>query len=315
MVKNSCKKILVTGGAGFIGSNLCESLLFNGHYVISLDNYCSGSIKNLKNIKDHKNFKIINADVSKKRVIRNIDEIYNLACPGSPVHYQKEPHKTIETSILGTFRLIELARLNNSKILFSSTSEVYGDPLSHPQIETYWGNVNPIGIRSCYDESKRCAETILMDEWRANKTEIKICRIFNTYGPKMLPNDGRVISNFIYQALNNKPITIYGNGSQTRSFCYIDDMINGIIAMMNSNKNVTGPINLGNTNEYTIYEIAKKIIKYTNSNSKILYKKLPLDDPRRRKPNINKAKKILKWKPSIRLNEGLKKTIQYFKKI
>ena len=309
------KKILVTGGTGFIGTHLCKELVKNkNNYVISLDNFNSGQKKNLIYFKNKINFKFIKHNIQKKISI-DADEIYNLACPASPKIYQEDPVYTIKTCIIGTLNLLENAKKYNSKFFQASTSEVYGNPSLHPQPESYWGNVNPIGIRSCYDEGKRGAETLCFDFHRQYNLQIKVARIFNTYGPHMYQFDGRVISNIILQALKNKEINIYGDGQQTRSFCYIDDLISGITKLMSTKKNFLGPVNLGNPNEISILSIAKKIIKLTNSKSKIIYKKLPKDDPIRRKPNINKAKKELKWYPKIDLDLGLIKTIKYYKNL
>jgi len=304
------KKILITGGAGFIGSHLCKKLLDDNNEIICLDNFFTGSKENIKPFLNNKNFKLLEIDVTKKIDIE-IDEIYNLACPASPVHYQFNPIETIKTSILGIINMLELAKKQNAKILQASTSEIYGDPLVHPQKEDYSGNVNPIGARSCYDEGKRCAETLMMDYHRQKNIDTKIVRIFNTYGPNMQLNDGRVVSNFIVQALKNQDITIYGNGLQTRSFCYVDDLINGLIKTMNNNYNY--PINLGNPQEFKILDFAKLIIELTNSNSKIIFKDLPQDDPKKRKPDITLAKKELGWEPRIDVIVGIKKTIEYFK--
>ena len=304
------KKILITGGAGFIGSHLCKKLLDDNNEIICLDNFFTGSKENIKPFLNNKNFKLLEIDVTKKIDIE-IDEIYNLACPASPVHYQFNPIETIKTSILGIINMLELAQKQNAKILQASTSEIYGDPLVHPQKEDYSGNVNPIGARSCYDEGKRCAETLMMDYHRQKNIDTKIVRIFNTYGPNMQLNDGRVVSNFIVQALKNQDITIYGNGLQTRSFCYVDDLIDGLIKTMNNNYNY--PINLGNPQEFKILDFAKLIIELTNSNSKIIFKDLPQDDPKKRKPDITLAKKELGWEPRIDVIVGIKKTIEYFK--
>jgi UDP-glucuronate decarboxylase len=304
------KKILVTGGAGFIGSHLCERLLNEGNEVICLDNFFTGSKQNIIHLINNPYFEIIRHDVEEP-ILLEVDEIYNLACPASPIHYQFDPVKTVKTSVMGAINVLEIAKRTGAKILQASTSEVYGDPDIHPQPESYRGNVNPIGIRACYDEGKRCAETLFFDYYRQFKLDIKVVRIFNTYGPNMHPNDGRVVSNFIVQALNDENITIYGDGSQTRSFCYVDDLVDGFIKMMNSS--LTGPINLGNPNEFTILELAKKVISLTNSNSKLIYKKLPQDDPKQRQPDISLAKKELNWNPTIELNEGLEKTIKYFR--
>lgn len=306
------KKILVTGGAGFLGSHLCERLLKDGNEVICLDNYFTGSKSNINHLLSNPDFELIRHDITFPYYIE-VDEIYNLACPASPIHYQHDPIQTIKTSVIGAINMLGLAKRINAKILQSSTSEVYGDPKEHPQTETYWGNVNPIGVRSCYDESKRCAETLFIDYHRQNNVKTKIIRIFNTYGPRMNQNDGRVVSNFIVQALKNNDITIYGTGNQTRSFQYVDDLIEGMVRMMNTDDSIIGPINIGNPNEFTILELAEKIIELTGSKSKIIFKPLPSDDPTQRQPNIDQAKKILNWKPEIQLDEGLIKTIDYFK--
>lgn len=307
------KRVLVTGGAGFIGSHLCKKLIENGDFVICLDNFFTGSKANIQDLLNNPNFELIEHDIEIPIGLK-VDQIYNLACPASPPHYQFNPVKTIRTSVIGITNMLELAKANNATLLQASTSEVYGDPLEHPQRETYWGNVNPIGIRSCYDEGKRCAETLMMDYHRQFNTDVKIIRIFNTYGPNMHKNDGRVVSNFIVQALNNEDITIYGNGDQTRSFCYVDDLIKAMIRMMNT-PNFIGPVNLGNPNEKTIKELAELIIKLTGSKSKLIYKTLPQDDPCRRKPDITLAKETLNWSPTIPLNDGIENTIAYFKKV
>jgi len=308
------KKILVTGGAGFLGSHLCERLVNEGNHVLCVDNYSTGSKTNIKHLLLKSNFEIIRQDVCFPLYVE-VDEIYNLACPASPVAYQKDPIQTLKTCIIGSYNLLGLAKRTNAKILQTSTSEIYGDPKEHPQPEEYWGNVNPIGIRSCYDEGKRAAETLFMDYHRVHKVQSKIVRIFNTYGPKMALTDGRVVSNFIVQALQGKDITIYGDGLQTRSFCYVDDLIDGIyMTMNNTDSNFTGPVNIGNPIEFTMLELAKKIIQITNSSSKIIYEPLPQDDPTQRKPNIQAARKILNWKPTIELEKGLIKTIEYFDK-
>jgi UDP-glucuronate decarboxylase len=306
------KRILITGGAGFIGSHLCERLLQEGHEVICVDNFYTGTKDNIKHLMNNPYFEIIRHDITFPLYVE-VDEIYHLACPASPVHYQNDPVFTIKTAVHGTINMLGLAKRTKAKILLASTSEVYGDPEVHPQPEEYWGNVNPIGPRACYDEGKRCAETLFFDYHRQHKVKIKIARIFNTYGPRMQINDGRVISNFIVQALKGEDITVYGDGSQTRSFCYIDDMIEGLIRLMNTPDEITGPINLGNPKETSILELAQKIIQLTGSNSKIFFKPLPQDDPRRRCPDITKAKIILNWEPKISLEEGLKRTIEYFK--
>lgn len=305
------KRILVTGGAGFVGSNLCEKLLNDGNYVICLDNFFTGSKANVEKFANNSNFELVNHDVTDE-YLNEVDQIYNLACPASPPHYQYDPIKTMKTSVLGIINMLELAKKCNATILQASTSEVYGNPNVHPQLESYWGNVNPIGIRSCYDEGKRCAETLMMDYHRQFGIDTKIVRIFNTYGPNMAQNDGRVVSNFILQALRNEDITIYGDGSQTRSFCYVDDLVEGLIKMMNSK--LTGPVNLGNPSERTVLDFAKIIIKLTNSSSKIVNKPLPSDDPIKRRPDISLAKQELDWQPKVDIIEGLNKTIEYFKK-
>lgn len=305
------KKILVTGGAGFVGSHLCERLLKEGNQVLCLDNYFTGDKRNIVHLMDNHYFEVVRHDVTVP-FFAEVDQIYNLACPASPVHYQYNPIKTTKTSVMGAINMLGLAKRIKARILQASTSEVYGDPEVHPQTESYWGHVNPIGIRSCYDEGKRCAETLFMDYHNQNKVDIRIIRIFNTYGPKMHPNDGRVVSNFIIQALQNKNITIYGDGSQTRSFQYVDDLLEGMIRMMNTD-NFIGPVNIGNPNEFTILELANKVIELTGSKSKIIYLPAPSDDPTQRKPNIALAKeKLNNWEPKIQLNEGLIKTIAYF---
>jgi len=307
------KKILVTGGAGFVGSHLCKKLLDDGNDVLCIDNYFTGTKKNISNLFKSTYFEAIRHDICFPLYVE-VDEIYNLACPASPIHYQHDPVQTTKTTVHGAINMLGLAKRINARILQASTSEVYGDPDVHPQVESYWGNVNPIGPRSCYDEGKRCAETLFFDYNRQHDLDIKVVRIFNTYGPNMHPNDGRVVSNFIMQALTNKDITVYGNGEQTRSFCYIDDLINGMVKMMSSEKKVTGPINLGNPVEFKIIELAQMIIKLTNSKSKIINKGLPVDDPVRRRPDISKAKKYLDWEPHVDVMDGLKDTIDYFKK-
>lgn len=309
------KRILVTGGAGFIGSHLCAYLLKEGHHVTCLDNYFTGTKDNIRHLIDNPNFELVEHDIIFPCCMeKQVDEIYNLACPASPIHYQFDPIKTIKTSVMGAINVLELAHRLGAKVLQASTSEVYGDPDVHPQTEEYWGNVNPIGIRSCYDEGKRCAETLFMDYHREKKVRIKIIRIFNTYGPRMLPNDGRVVSNLVVQALSGEDITIYGNGIQTRSFQYIDDLIKGMVKMMNTGDDITGPFNMGNPIESTIKELADKIISKVNSSSKIVYSPLPSDDPKRRKPDISLAKKYLNWVPDVGLDEGLEHVIDYFKK-
>jgi len=309
------KRILVTGGAGFVGSHLCESLLKAGNEVICMDNYFTGKKHKVLHLLNHPYFEIIRHDVSMPYLIE-VDEIYNLACPASPVHYQYNPIKTIKTSVMGAINMLGLAKRTKAKILQASTSEVYGDPIIHPQTEGYWGNVNPIGIRSCYDEGKRCAESLFINYHTQNKVRIKIVRIFNTYGPKMEPDDGRVVSNFIIQALQGDDITIFGDGKQTRSFQYIDDLVDGMIRMMNTSDDVIGPINIGNPVEFTMLELAKNIIELTGSKSKIIYLPLPSDDPSQRQPDISLAKENLNgWEPIVPLREGLIKTIDYFDKL
>lgn len=307
------KRVLVTGGAGFIGTNLCKKLVEKKYEVICIDNLFSGQKSNITELLDNNYFEFIRHDITEP-ILLEVDEIYHLACPASPIHYQFNPVKTIKTNVIGTINMLGLAKRIKSKILLSSTSEIYGQPKEHPQKENYWGNVNPIGIRSCYDEGKRVAETLMMDYHRQNKVDIRIVRIFNTYGPHLHPKDGRVISNFIIQALNNKPITLYGDGNQTRSFCYIDDMVDGLIKMMEQDGFI-GPVNLGNPEEITILELAEKIENILNKKSNFEFKPLPKDDPMRRKPDISLANEKLKWKPITSLQEGLIKTINYFKKI
>lgn len=308
------KKILVTGGAGFVGSHLCERLLKEGNEVYCLDNFFTGQKQNIIHLLNNPYFELIRHDVINPFHIE-VDEIYNLACPASPIHYQYNPIKTIKTSVMGAINMLGLAKRVNAKILQASTSEVYGNPFVHPQVESYWGNVNPIGERSCYDEGKRTAETLFMDYNKQNNVKSKIVRIFNTYGPNMHPNDGRVVSNFIVQALKNQDITVYGEGQQTRSFQYVDDLVDGMIKTMNTDDSFIGPINIGNPHEFTILELAEKVIKLTDSKSKIIYKPLPSDDPLMRKPDISLAKKELNWSPKVNLEEGLEKTISYFKTI
>lgn len=306
--------ILVAGGGGFLGSHLCERLLSDGHDVICLDNFFTGSKENIRHLLPNPGFELIRHDITWPLYVE-VDAIFNLACPASPVHYQHDPIQTTKTSVMGAINLLGMAKRLNIPIMQASTSEVYGDPTVHPQTEDYWGNVNPIGTRSCYDEGKRCAETLFFDYNRQLNVTIKVVRIFNTYGPRMQANDGRVVSNFIVQALKGEDITIYGDGSQTRSFCYVDDLIDGFIKIMDTDKDVTGPINLGNPDEFTIGELAEKILSMTKSKSKIVYRDLPDDDPTRRRPNITKAENILKWSPKIDLREGLKRTIEYFSSI
>ena len=307
-------QILITGGSGFIGSHLCEKLLEKNYNVICVDNFYTGKKDNIIHLLNNKKFEVIRHDITFPLYLE-VDHIYNLACPASPVHYQYDPVQTTKTNVHGAINILGLAKRVNARVFQASTSEVYGDPMQHPQKESYWGNVNPIGPRSCYDEGKRCAETLFFDYYRQHNVDIKVGRIFNTYGPNMNTDDGRVVSNFIVQALKGKDITIYGNGKQTRSFCYIDDLVESIIKFMFTNKGLTGPINLGNPKEYSILEIAETIIKITNSKSLITYKDLPQDDPKKRKPDITLAKKNLDWYPQVSLEEGLNKTIHYFKNI
>lgn len=307
------KKILVTGGAGFIGSHLCEILVKQGHHVLCVDNYFTGSKKNIQHLLDYSNFEVIRQDICIPLYLE-VDEIYNLACPASPKYYQKDPIQTMKTSILGTFNMLGLAKRTGAKILHTSTSEVYGDPKQHPQVESYWGNVNPLGRRACYDEGKRAAETLCFDYHRQHNVDIRLVRIFNTYGPNMALDDGRVVSNFIHQALTGKNLTVYGNGNQTRSFCFINDMTDAIIKYMNLDTPFTGPINLGNPHEIPMLELAKIILELSNSSSKIRFDHLPEDDPVQRRPNIDLATTILDWQPKIDLETGLKNTIEYFKK-
>jgi UDP-glucuronate decarboxylase len=304
-------RILVTGGAGFLGSHLCERLLVEGHEVLCLDNFFTGRKKNVERLLNHPYFELIRHDITLP-ILLEVDRIFHLACPASPIHYQYNAIKTIKANVIGTINMLGIAKRVKARILFASTSEVYGDPRVHPQKEDYWGNVNTIGIRSCYDEGKRVAETLMMDYHRQNGVDIKIVRIFNTYGPRMLPDDGRVVSNFIVQALKGEDITIYGKGTQTRSFCYVDDLIEGVARMMDA-ENFTGPVNLGNPEEYTILELAQKIIVMTGSRSKLTYKPLPSDDPTQRQPDITLARQKLRWEPSVSVTKGLQKTIEYFK--
>ncbi len=310
---NIQSRILVTGGAGFLGSHLCDRLVAQGHDVLCLDNFFTGGKQNISHLLGKPNFELIRHDLVEP-ILLEVDQIYNLACPASPIHYQYNPVKTIKTCVMGAINMLGLAKRVKARILQASTSEIYGDPTVHPQKENYWGNVNTIGIRSCYDEGKRCAETLFFDYHRQNKVDIRVVRIFNTYGPRMHPNDGRVVSNFIVQALNNEDITVFGDGTQTRSFCYVDDLIEGMIRMMNGPGDFIGPVNLGNPNELTILELAEKVIKITNSKSKIINAPLPQDDPRQRQPDITLAGERLGWKPETDLKDGLEKTIQYFKK-
>lgn len=310
----SAKEILVTGGAGFLGSHLCERLIEEGHSVLCVDNLFTGNKQNIAHLMGNPNFELLRHDVTFPLYVE-VDQIYNLACPASPIHYQHDPVQTTKTSVHGAINMLGLAKRVHARILQASTSEVYGDPETHPQPESYWGRVNPIGIRSCYDEGKRCAETLFFDYWRQHKLEIKVVRIFNTYGPRMHPNDGRVVSNFIVQALKGEDITIYGDGQQTRSFCYVDDLIEALIRMMGSPADFTGPVNTGNPNEFTMLELAEKVIKLTGSKSRLTLKPLPSDDPKQRQPEIRLAKEKLGWEPKVELEEGLEKTIEYFRKI
>ena len=307
-------RVLVTGGAGFLGSHLSERLINHGHEVLCLDNFYTGSKQNIEHLLLNPKFELIRHDVTFPLYVE-VDQIYNLACPASPVHYQKDPVQTTKTSVHGAINMLGLAKRTGARILQASTSEVYGDPEVHPQTEDYWGRVNPIGIRSCYDEGKRCAETLFFDYWRQNSVDIKVLRIFNTYGPRMHPNDGRVVSNFIVQALNGQNITIYGDGSQTRSFCFVDDLIEGMIQFMNLPNDITGPMNLGNPAEFTILELAHKVIELTGSKSEIILKPLPQDDPRQRKPDVSVAKNLINWDPKVEIETGLIKTINYFENL
>jgi UDP-glucuronate decarboxylase len=308
------KTVLITGGAGFIGSHLCDRLLDIGYEVICLDNFFTGSKRNVEHLIDTPRFELLRHDVTFPLYIE-VDQIYNLACPASPVHYQHDPVQTTKTSVHGAINMLGLAKRLRCRILQASTSEVYGDPAIHPQVETYWGNVNPIGPRSCYDEGKRCAETLFFDYWRQHALEIKVARIFNTYGPRMHPNDGRVVSNFIVQALKGQSITIYGDGAQTRSFCYVSDLVDGLIRLMDSASDFTGPVNLGNPSEFTIRQLAETIIEMTGSKSKLTFAELPVDDPRQRQPDIGLAREKLRWQPTIALRNGLRSTIEYFDRL
>jgi UDP-glucuronate decarboxylase len=308
------KRILITGGAGFIGSHLCERLLSKGHEVLCIDNFYTGRRSNIVHLLENPYFEVMRHDICFPLFVE-VDEIYNLACPASPIHYQFDPVQTIKTAVHGAINMLGLAKRLKIKILQASTSEVYGDPAVHPQTESYWGNVNPIGIRSCYDEGKRCAETLFFDYHRQHKLKIKVARIFNTYGPRMHPNDGRVVSNFILEALKGKDITVFGDGTQTRSFCYIDDLVDGLIKLMDSPDSFTGPVNLGNPAEFSILDLAQQVIDRTRSKSKIVFQPLPSDDPRQRKPDISLAEKILQWHPEVTLQDGLKKTIEFFESV
>jgi UDP-glucuronate decarboxylase len=313
-MKTTTKRILVTGGAGFLGSHLCERLLNDGHEVLCVDNFFTGGKRNILPLLDNPRFELMRHDVTFPLYVE-VDEIYNLACPASPVHYQHDPVQTTKTSVHGAINMLGLAKRTRAKILQASTSEVYGDPEVHPQPESYWGRVNPIGIRSCYDEGKRCAETLFFDYHRQHKLRIKVIRIFNTYGPRMHPNDGRVVSNFIVQALSGEPLTIYGDGLQTRSFCFVDDLIDGMVRMMNSADEFVGPVNLGNPGEFTMLELAQTVIRLSGSTSNIVHKALPSDDPKQRRPIIDLAKEKLDWQPHIQLDEGLERTIGYFRQL
>lgn len=309
------KKILITGGAGFLGSHLCERMIEQGNSVVCLDSLFTGSLKNIEGLSKHPGFEFIQQDVVDEINFDQLDEIYNLACPASPVHYQHDPIHTMKTSVLGALNVLELARKTGAKVFQASTSEVYGDPSVHPQPEEYWGNVNTIGIRSCYDEGKRAAETLFFDYQRIHNIRIKVVRIFNTYGPRMAADDGRVVSNFIVQALRGENLTIYGDGTQTRSFCYADDLVEGFIRLMNADDSVVGPINLGNPGEFTMLELAEKVLRLTGSSSKLVHLPLPQDDPKQRRPDIGKAKKYLGWEPKVALEQGLEHTIEYFKQV
>jgi len=308
------KRILVTGGAGFLGSHLCDRLVEAGYDVLCLDNFFTGTKRNIEHLFGESNFELIRHDLAQS-IFLEVDEIYNLACPASPIHYQYNPVKTVKTSVLGAIHMLGLAKRVKAKILQASTSEVYGDPVIHPQKEDYWGNVNTIGLRSCYDEGKRCAETLFFDYHRQNRVNIRVVRIFNTYGPRMHPNDGRVVSNFIVQALANRDITVYGDGTQTRSFCYVDDLVEGLIRMMNGPDDFTGPVNMGNPGEFSMLELAEMVIRLAASKSKIIFEPLPQDDPMQRQPDISLAKKRLDWEPILNLEEGLKRTIEYFREV
>jgi len=306
-------KILITGGAGFLGSHLCERLLNEGHEIVCLDNLYTGSRENIQHLLKTPRFRFVQHDISLPIDIP-VDEIYNLACPASPVHYQADPLQTLKTSVLGAMNVLDLARKYKAQVFQASTSEVYGDPHVHPQPESYWGNVNPVGLRSCYDEGKRCAETLFFDTHRVHRVPIKVARIFNTYGPRMHPNDGRVVSNLIVQALQGNPLTLYGDGMQTRSFCFYSDLIEGFVRLMKTSAEVTGPINLGNPAEFTILELAEEVLKQTGSKSKLVFKPLPSDDPKQRQPDISKAREVLGWEPKVSLKDGLRETIAYFRK-
>jgi UDP-glucuronate decarboxylase len=307
-------RVLVTGGAGFIGSHLCRRLLGQGHDVLCVDNFYSSARDNIVDLLTDPHFEFVRHDVTFPLYVE-VDQIYSLACPASPIHYQRDPVQTTKTSVMGSINMLGLAKRTQAKVLLSSTSEIYGDPLEHPQQEHYWGNVNPIGLRSCYDEGKRCAETLFFDYWRQHRTKIKVARIFNTYGPTMHPQDGRVVSNFIVQALANRPITLYGDGSQTRSFCYVDDLVDGLVALMESGDDVIGPLNLGNPEEFTIAELADHVVRLTGSTGGVVHEPLPSDDPARRRPDISAAQAALGWQPKVDLDEGLVRTVEYFREL
>ncbi|HYD75032.1 UDP-glucuronic acid decarboxylase family protein [Ramlibacter sp.] len=311
---NASRQVLVTGGAGFLGSHLCERLLDQGHEVLCVDNFFTGTRRNIDHLLDHPRFELIRHDISLP-VQLEVDEIYNLACPASPVHYQHDPVQTVKTSVLGALNVLELARRTKARVFQASTSEVYGDPDVHPQPESYWGRVNPVGLRSCYDEGKRCAETLFMDYHRQCGVDVRIARIFNTYGPRMHPNDGRVVSNFIVQALRGEPITIYGEGAQTRSFCFVDDLVEGFLRYMALEESMPGPVNLGNPREFTIRQLAELVIELTDSESELVFKPLPADDPQQRRPDIALARELLDWEPTVQLREGLARTIEYFEEL
>jgi len=308
------RRVLVSGGAGFLGSHLCEQLLAKGDQVLCVDNFFTGTRRNIEHLLDHKSFELLRHDITHPLFVE-VDEIFNLACPASPIHYKKDPVQTTKTSVIGAINMLGLAKRLKIKVLQASTSEIYGDPAVHPQPESYWGNVNPIGPRSCYDEGKRCAETLFFDYWRQHRLPIKVVRIFNTYGPRTHPNDGRVVSNFIVQALLNEDITVFGDGSHTRSFCFVDDLIAGLMKMMDSPSDVTGPLNLGNPGEFSILEIARTVLDLTGSRSKIVHRPLPEDDPKQRRPDISEADRVLGWRPTVPFKEGLKRTIAYFEKV
>ena len=311
-MKLTDRRILVTGGAGFIGSNLCERLLAEGNDVLCVDNYYSSTKQNIEHLLGHSRFEVLRHDVTFPLYVE-VDQIYHLACPASPVHYQRDPVQTTKTSVHGSINMLGLAKRTGARILLASTSEVYGDPAVHPQPEEYWGNVNPIGIRSCYDEGKRCAETLFFDYWRQHQLDIKVMRIFNTYGPRMHPHDGRVVSNFIVSALKREPLTIYGDGSQTRSFCYVDDLVDGMVRLMNSSPGIIGPINIGNPGEFTVKQLAEQVMELIPDNGGVDYLELPKDDPVRRQPDITKARELLGWEPHVTLAQGLPRTIEYFR--